>query len=39
VYVGTGTGQLFYSRDEGDNWDTLADTLPPIYSVGTATIS
>jgi photosystem II stability/assembly factor-like uncharacterized protein len=38
VYVGTGTGQLFYSRDEGDNWQTLSDTLPPIYSVGTAVI-
>ncbi len=39
VYVGTGSGQLFYSRDEGDSWDTLADTLPPIYSVGTAVVS
>ena len=38
VYAGTGTGQLFYSRDEGDNWHALADTLPPIYSVGTAVI-
>jgi photosystem II stability/assembly factor-like uncharacterized protein len=38
VYVGTGSGQLFHSADEGDNWSTLADTLPPIYSVGTAVI-
>ncbi len=33
VYFGTSTGQLYYSRDEGDAWHTLADTLPPIYSV------
>ncbi len=38
VYVGTGTGQLYYSRDEGDNWNTLSDTLPPIYSIETALI-
>jgi photosystem II stability/assembly factor-like uncharacterized protein len=38
VYAGTGTGQLFHSRDEGETWNTLSDTLPPIYSVGTATI-
>lgn len=36
VYVGTSTGQLFYSRDEGDTWQTLADYLPPVYSVATA---
>ena len=39
VYVGTGSGQLFHSPDEGDHWSILADTLPPIYSVGTAVIS
>jgi photosystem II stability/assembly factor-like uncharacterized protein len=39
IYVGTGTGELFYSRDEGDDWHTLSDTLPPVYSVGTATMS
>jgi hypothetical protein len=33
VYVGTNTGQLFYSRDSGDSWDLLADYLPPIQSV------
>ncbi len=37
VYVGTNTGQLFASRDEGDSWELLADFLPPIYSV-TATV-
>ena len=38
VYVGTSTGQLFYSRDEGDSWDLLADYLPPINSVETALV-
>lgn len=37
VYVGTNTGQLFASRDCGDNWQLIADFLPPIYSV-TATM-
>jgi len=36
VYVGTSTGQLFYSRDVGDSWHVLADTLPPVYSVSVA---
>ena len=33
VYVGTTTGQLFYSRDNGDNWELLIEHLPPILSV------
>lgn len=33
IYAGTNTGQLFYSRDEGDTWEVLADFLPPINSV------
>jgi len=36
IYVGTNTGQLFYSRDSGDSWDLLADFLPPIQSVEAA---
>jgi len=39
VYVGTSTGQLFYSRNAGDSWELLADYLPPIFSVETAVIS
>lgn len=39
VYVGTKTGQLFLSRDGGDNWELMADFLPPIYSVSTAMVS
>ena len=33
LYAGTDTGQLFYSRDDGDNWEILADYLPPIQSL------
>ena len=35
VYVGTSTGQLFGSADEGSSWRLLADFLPPISSVET----
>ncbi len=33
IYVGTNTGQLFYSVDDGESWNILADYLPPIQSV------
>jgi photosystem II stability/assembly factor-like uncharacterized protein len=35
VYIGTSTGQLYASRDEGVTWRTLAEHLPPISSVET----
>ena len=38
VYVGTNTGQLFHSADEGDTWRQAAMLFPPIQSVDTATI-
>jgi hypothetical protein len=38
IYVGTHTGQLFYSRDSGDSWDLMADFLPPIQSVEAAVV-
>jgi len=38
IYVGTNTGQLFYSRDNGDSWELMADFLPPIYSVEAAVV-
>jgi hypothetical protein len=38
IYAGTNTGQLFYSRDEGDTWEILADFLPPINSVEAAVV-
>jgi len=39
IYIGTSTGQLFATRDAGDNWERIADLLPRILSVETATIS
>ena len=39
VYLGTNTGQVFASRDEGEHWTRIADLLPPIYSVETAVVS
>lgn len=38
LYAGTDTGQLFYSRDDGDSWEMLADYLPPIQSVEVAVV-
>ena len=38
IYVGTSTGQLFYSKNSGDDWELLADYLPPIFSVDVAVI-
>ncbi len=38
VYFGTNTGKLFASRDDGDSWQTIAENLPPIYSVATAEV-
>ncbi len=38
IYIGTNTGQLFYSRDSGDSWELLADFLPPIHSVEAAVV-
>jgi len=38
VYVGTRMGHLFHSTDEGKAWRLMAQWLPPIYSVSTATI-
>lgn len=33
LYVGTRSGQLFVSRDEGKNWHRIAEGLPPILCV------
>jgi len=35
IYVGTNTGQLFASRNEGESWKMIADFFPPIFSVST----
>lgn len=36
VYFGTSGGRLFYTRDAGETWRTMAESLPPIYSVSVA---
>ncbi len=33
IYLGTSTGQILNSRDDGDSWEVLANWLPPIYSL------
>lgn len=38
VYLGTNTGKVFFSVDEGDSWKVLADNLPPVMSVEAAVI-
>ena len=38
VYVGTNTGQLYLSADEGDSWRQAEYLFPPIQSVGTAVV-
>jgi hypothetical protein len=38
VYVGTTTGQLYASRNEGDSWQLIADRLNGIQSVEAGTV-
>ena len=38
VYIGTSTGQLFGSNDEGDTWTEIAGYLPSITSVEVAVL-
>jgi photosystem II stability/assembly factor-like uncharacterized protein len=38
LYVGTTTGQLFHSRDQGKNWSKITDQLPPILSVSVSRV-
>jgi photosystem II stability/assembly factor-like uncharacterized protein len=33
IYVGTTSGQLFASYDQGEYWQCIANYLPPIFSV------
>jgi hypothetical protein len=39
VYLGTTTGQVYWSADEGETWRLLPARLPPIYSVATMPVS
>lgn len=38
IYFGTSTGQLYASRDQGDHWDRISDTLPPVLSVSVSAL-
>ena len=38
VYFGTNTGQVFGSANEGDQWQLVADFLPPVWSVEAAVV-
>lgn len=38
VYFGTTNGKVYYSRDAGDTWNALAETLPRINSVSVAVL-
>jgi len=33
IYFGTSTGQVYASRDQGEHWGVVSDTLPPVLSV------
>ncbi|MET0313859.1 MAG: exo-alpha-sialidase [Hansschlegelia sp.] len=35
VYFGTGSGELYASRDEGETWERIAEHLPTVSSVET----
>jgi hypothetical protein len=39
LYFGTSTGQLYYSRDEGDHWDMLAGYFPSVICVTAARVA
>jgi photosystem II stability/assembly factor-like uncharacterized protein len=38
LYVGTTTGQLYGSRNDGNSWSLIADHLPQVQSVEAGTI-
>ncbi|HZV63202.1 MAG TPA: glycosyl hydrolase [Methylophilaceae bacterium] len=38
LYFGTTSGELWMSRDEGHNWERIAEHLPEIYAVEAAVV-
>jgi photosystem II stability/assembly factor-like uncharacterized protein len=38
IYLGTSTGELYGSADEGESWSLIAGHLPPIYAVDVALV-
>lgn len=39
IYVGTASGSLWMSADEGEQWSMIAQHLPPVYAVETAVLA
>ena len=39
LYIGTRTGELYASTDDGDSWRLLAEHLPPVMSVRAAPLA
>jgi photosystem II stability/assembly factor-like uncharacterized protein len=39
VYFGTTSGEVWASRDEGDSWTCIAEHLPEIYAVESASVA
>ena len=39
VYFGTTTGQIWASRDEGEDWRCIAENLPHVFSVELASLA
>jgi len=39
LYVGTSSGAVWASTDEGESWRPLAEHLPSIYAVETAVLA
>jgi photosystem II stability/assembly factor-like uncharacterized protein len=38
IHIGTNTGKIFASNDEGDSWYTLANHLPPVCAVSASVV-
>lgn len=38
IYVGTTTGEIFYSRNSGDSWELMPTHMPPILSLEAALV-
>ena len=38
IYFGTTGGTVYYSADEGESWEVLADNLPRVLSVEARTL-
>ena len=38
VYIGTNTGQLYVSADDGESWKLITQNLPPVCSIEAAVL-